>query len=209
MAGQDPHGGTADTELLPRIAAGDAEAFTELFRSHSAAVFRFAFHMAGSRSLADDVTQDVFLAVMREAGRYVPGISGEGAWLCGIARNHVRRRLERDRAAVPLRDEDGEGIVATGAWEPLHELVRTERIEAVRRAIATLPVRYREAVVLCDLQERSYADAAATLGCAIGTVRSRLSRGRALLASKLGIRGAAEAAESGTATTRLSTGEAL
>jgi hypothetical protein len=63
--------------------------------------------------------------------------------------------------------------------------VRVERVEAVRRAVLSLPLRYREAVVLCDLQELSYADAAGALGCAVGTVRSRLHRGRALLASKL------------------------
>jgi len=67
----------------------------------------------------------------------------------------------------------------------LGDLTRAESIEALRQAVLTLPVRYREAVVLCDLQELSYADASAALGCAIGTVRSRLHRGRALLATKL------------------------
>ena len=91
-----------DEELLPRIAAGDADAFAALFRRHSGEVFRFALHMTGSRSLADDVTQEVFLVVMRDAGRYVPGVSSEIAWLRGIARNHVRRRLDSDRATVAL-----------------------------------------------------------------------------------------------------------
>ena len=69
--------------------------------------------------------------------------------------------------------------------DTLGDLTRAESIDALRQAVLTLPVRYREAVVLCDLQEMSYADAAVALGCAVGTVRSRLHRGRALLALKL------------------------
>jgi len=189
MADQESLTGPREGELLPRIAAGEVDAFTELFRRHSAEVFRFAWHMTGSRPMADDVTQEVFFAVMREAGRYTPGISSEAAWLRGIARNHVRRRLDCERPALALpEDEDADPDPGGGEGDQLRDLVRTEQIEAVRRAVATLPVRYREVVVLCDLHERSYAEAAGTLGCAIGTVRSRLSRGRALLASKLGIR---------------------
>jgi RNA polymerase sigma-70 factor (ECF subfamily) len=85
-------------------------------------------------------------------------------------------------------DEDGDDLVDQMlAVEPeaLGDLTRAESIEALRQAVLTLPLRYREAVVLCDLQELSYADAAVVLGCALGTVRSRLHRGRALLASKL------------------------
>jgi DNA-directed RNA polymerase specialized sigma24 family protein len=77
-----------------------------------------------------------------------------------------------------------EGLVAVDA-DALGDLTRAERIEALRDAVLTLPLQYREAVVLCDLQEMTYADAAAVLGCVIGTVRSRLHRGRALLALKL------------------------
>ena len=69
--------------------------------------------------------------------------------------------------------------------DPLGDLTRAERIDILKRAITSLPLRYREVIVLCDLQEVSYADAAAVLGCAIGTVRSRLHRGRALLAAKV------------------------
>ncbi len=69
---------------------------------------------------------------------------------------------------------------------PLADLTRAEGLEALRRAVLSLPLGYREAVVACDLQELTYAEAAEALGCAVGTVRSRLFRGRALLASKLG-----------------------
>jgi RNA polymerase sigma-70 factor, ECF subfamily len=179
----DPSG---DDELLARIARGDAAAFTALFRRRQAEVFRFALHMIGSPAAAEDVTQDVFLALMRDAGRYEPGRSSASAWLCGITRNHALRRLERDRATVPL-EEDAvpESPRLAVHPDPLGDLTRSEEVDALRRAVLTLPVRYREVVVMCDLQELSYLDAARAVGCAVGTIRSRLHRGRALLAVKM------------------------
>ena len=108
------------------------------------------------------------------------------AWLCGIARNHARQRLERDVRMVPLPD-DGEQRAEEAAVhpDPLGELANTERLKALREVVLSLPLRYREVVVLCDLQEISYADAAVVLECAVGTVRSRLHRARALLAAKM------------------------
>jgi RNA polymerase sigma-70 factor (ECF subfamily) len=183
-----------DDELISRVAAGDAEAFAQLFRRRQRQVYRFALHMTASPAIADDVTQEVFLAVMSDAGRYDAGRASVTAWLCGIARNHVRRRAERDRPLQPLGDGDDDDDAAAMAVEAdaLGDLTRAESIEALREAVLTLPVRYREAVVLCDLQELSYADAAAALGCAVGTVRSRLHRGRALLAVKLAAAASAE-----------------
>lgn len=176
----------SDDDLLARSANGDAAAFTALFRRRQAEVFRFALHLTGAPSVAEDVTQDVFLSIMRDAGRYEPGRSSVAAWLCGIARNHARRRLERERLTVSL-DGDGEGdtLIAASCPDPLGDLTRVEQLEALRRAVLSLPLKYREVVVICDLQELTYADAAEALGCAVGTVRSRLHRGRALLASKM------------------------
>ena len=140
--------------------------------------------MTGLPAAAEDVTQDVFLALIRDAGRYEAGRATVKAWLAGIARNHARRRLERERGVVQLDEENGEPEPLVES-DPLDALARTERIEALRRAILTLPVAYREAVVLCDLQELTYVEAAAALDCAVGTVRSRLHRGRALLGTKM------------------------
>jgi len=180
----------SDEDLVSRIAAGDAGAFASLFRRRQREVYRFALHMSGTAAVADDVTQEVFLAVMKDAGRYDAARASVAAWLCGIARNHVRRRLDTDRSLVPLdgtaADDDKPDLGATDS-DALSDLVRTERIEALRRAVGTLPLRYREVVVLCDLQEMAYSDAAAVLACAVGTVRSRLHRARALLAAKFGM----------------------
>jgi RNA polymerase sigma-70 factor, ECF subfamily len=174
----------SDEDLLRRIAAGDAAAFTALFRRRQSDVYRFALHMTGLPPAAEDVTQDVFLALMRDAGRYDASRTTVRGWLAGIARNHALRRLERERRIVPLGDDHDERELAVQA-DSLDALTRNERIDALRKAILTLPVPYREAVVLCDLQELTYAEAAAALDCAVGTVRSRLHRGRALLGTKM------------------------
>jgi RNA polymerase sigma-70 factor (ECF subfamily) len=177
--------GDSDEDLLARTAAGDAQAFTTLFRRRRGQVYRFALHMTGTAAAADDVTQDVFMVVMREAARYEPGRSGVAAWLCGIARNCARQRLDRDRPFQALGDEEDALHDAAPQTDPLGDLTRAEGIERVRKAVLNLPIRYREVIVLCDLQEMSYGQAADALACAVGTVRSRLHRGRQLLAVKL------------------------
>ena len=191
-----------DVALIGRVAAGDAEAFAELFRRRHGQIYRFALHMTASPSIAEDVTQDVFLAVMSDAARYDAARASVAAWLCGIARNHVRRRAERDRRLQPLddggEDEGVERVLAVEA-DALGDLTRAESIQALRDAVSSLPVRYREAIVVCDLEEMSYRDAAAALGCAVGTVRSRLHRARALLAVKLAAGAGLEPNEPGSA----------
>jgi RNA polymerase sigma-70 factor (ECF subfamily) len=178
--------GAPDDALMSRIAAGDQDAFTELFRRRRNEVYRVALLMTGSAAVAEDIAQDVFLAVMRDAGRYEAGRSTVTAWLCGIARNHARRRLDQDGRIVRLADGDELWHrEPAGHRDLVAEIAAAEHVEALRRAILKLPVRYREVVVLCDLQELSYADAAAALDCAVGTVRSRLHRARALLTAKM------------------------
>ena len=174
-----------DEELLSRIAAGDVDAMAALFRRRQGNVYRFALHLTGSPSAADDVTQDVFIAVIRDAHRFEPGRAAVAAWLCGIARNFVRRRLTLDRATASLDDEGTGDAVPAVTADPLEDLTSAERVEALKRSVLSLPLRYREAVVLCDLQEMSYVDAAQALGCPVGTVRSRLNRGRTLLTQKM------------------------
>ena len=174
-----------DDELIAQIAAGDREAFGELYRRHRAQIHRFATHMCGSASLAEDIVHDTFVAVIHSAQRYRPGYTSATHWLLGISRNYVRRTRTM-RRWLSLHDEahDEAGQVAADV-DTAADLEQRRRVEALRRAVVALPLRYREAVVLCDLHEFSYAEAAAALRCAIGTVRSRLHRGRALLARRL------------------------
>src|SRR5919109_691215 len=95
----------SDDDVIARIAAGQAEAFAALFRRRQADVYRFALHMTGLPQMAEDVTQDVFLIVMRDAAKYQRGRSTVVAWLCGIARNCARQRLDRDRGLTNLSAE--------------------------------------------------------------------------------------------------------
>lgn len=172
-------------ELMEMIGSGDREAFAALYRRCRPDVYRFAVHMSASPTVAEDVVQDVFLAVIQDADRYYPGRSGVLPWLLGIARHHVLRWRHR-RPAVALPDDgadDARRLVAE--TDPIGDLTRQRQVTALSRAIVKLPPRHREVVVLCDLQEQSYETAAAVLGCAIGTVRSRLHRGRARLALAL------------------------
>jgi|SRR5579871_2961718 len=177
----------SDEELLRRMRGGDEEAFLSLYRKLQAPLYRFTLNMTGSASVAEDVTQEVFLALIREECGFDPSRGSLAGYLFGIARKLVLRHLERSRV---LAEQD----MDAGGWQPPHahsasdpvgDLLRAEGIEVLRRAIISLPKRYREVVALCDLEELDYAEAAAVLGCPVGTVRSRLHRARALLLEKL------------------------
>ena len=180
----------SDNELLRLMLAGDEEAFVALYRRRQGGVYRFALQMSGSETMAEDVTQEVFMLLMREGNNYDPERASLAAYLYGIARNFVLRHLQRERNSVQMFDdaEDAESQSAqyfVSTNDPLGDLTRNETIESVRQAVLALPAHYREVVVLCDLHEMSYLEAASALGCAVGTVRSRLHRARALLLEKL------------------------
>lgn len=180
----------SDSELLQSMLAGDEEGLAALYRRRARDIHRFALQMCGSQAVADDVTQEVFMVLIREVHTFNPARGSLQAFLMGIARNHVLRRLRRERFYVSL-DENPESYREANQGSsrtiggPLDDLSRTETIESIRKSVLALPERYREVVVLCDLQEMSYLEAAEILGCAIGTVRSRLHRARALLIEKL------------------------
>ena len=183
----------SDGALLSRMLAGDEAAFTTLYRRRQRTIYRFALQMSGSEAVAEDVTQEVFLTLMREGSRYRESRGSVTGFLFGIARNYVLRALERGRAHAPLPEDDEPH--PAGRVDLLADLTRNETIASVRQAVLALPAHYREVVVLCDLQEMDYLDAADALGCAVGTVRSRLHRARGLLLEKLrAIRGEGPAA---------------
>jgi RNA polymerase sigma-70 factor (ECF subfamily) len=204
--------------LLRRMVAGDEAAFTLLYRRRHPAIYRFALHMSGNEAIAEDVTQEVFMTLIRDAKRFDPARGTLGGFLFGIARNHLRRRWEQERNSVPLPESadeldaimahsraagkhgssglgngnghsngNGNGNGAGVSAYMLHrdDFASLENVTRVRQAIATLPENYREVVVLCELDELSYEDAAAALDCPVGTVRSRLHRARAILVEKL------------------------
>lgn len=192
-----------DSDLLRSMLAGDEEALAVLYRRRQAGIYRFALQMSGSKTIAEDVTQEVFLFLMRDGHVFDPARGSVSAFLLGVARNLVLRRLRVEQLLAPLGDDPNEDVPmlhATTDLCPLEDLTRAETIESVRKAVLSLPPKYREVVVLCELQDVSYVETAEILGCAIGTVRSRLHRARALLLEKL--RPAPEAEETGAATVR-------
>ncbi|HJU94360.1 MAG TPA: RNA polymerase sigma factor [Pyrinomonadaceae bacterium] len=192
-----------DFELLRLMLAGDEEALSVLYRRRQGSIYRFALQMSGSQTIAEDVTQEVFLFLMRDGHLFDPAKGTVSAFLLGVARNYVLRRLRVEQNLSPLGDEfedDAAGPHPSTEICPLDDLTRAETIESVRRAVLSLPAKYREVVVLCELQDISYGETAEILGCAIGTVRSRLHRARALLLAKL--RPAAEAEEPDSATVK-------
>jgi len=192
-----------DSELLQSMLAGDEEALSVLYRRRQGAVYRFALQMSGSKTVAEDVTQEVFLFLMRDGRVFDPAKGSVSAFLLGVARNYVLRRLRVEQQLAPLGDDFDDDVPVLHASTdicPLEDLTRAETIESVRRAVLSLPSKYREVVVLCELQDISYGETAEILGCAIGTVRSRLHRARALLLAKL--RPAAEAEDADSATVK-------
>jgi RNA polymerase sigma-70 factor (ECF subfamily) len=177
--------------------------------------------MSGNAAIAEDVTQEVFMTLIRDAKRFDPARGTLGGFLFGVARNHLRRRWEQERNSVPLPESadeldaimarsstgrvggkngtsgygngnghghlngNGNGVGASAYMLHRDDFASLENVMRVRQAIATLPENYREVVVLCELDELSYEDAAAALDCPVGTVRSRLHRARAILVEKL------------------------
>jgi RNA polymerase sigma-70 factor (ECF subfamily) len=178
-----------DDVLLRRAAKGDEEAFLLIYRRHQAPMYRFALRMTGNTWAAEEIVQDVFMTLMRDPKKYDPSRGALGAFLYGVARNRVMKHLERLPREVALEEKNedgtGSGIVLQDASTPAMWLEKRERIRQVRDAVQELPVEFREAVVLCELEELSYEEAAQMAGCPIGTIRSRLHRGKALLMAKL------------------------
>src|SRR5258705_5372194 len=178
-----------DDVLLRRAAEGDEESFTALYRRHQAALYRFALSMTGNAWAAEEIVQDVFMALMREPKKYDSDRGAVGAYLYGIARNRVMKHLERLPRELPLEETNDDGTrtseIAVNPFTPAHWAEQQERSARVRDAVLNLPPEFREAVVLCELEELSYEEAAQRSGCPIGTIRSRLHRGRALLMVRL------------------------
>ena len=195
-----------DDGLLERMIAGDEDAFTLLYRRRHPSIYRFALHMSGSTAIAEDVTQEVFMALVRDPRRFDPARGTLGGFLFGVARNFLRKRWEQDRRLVALDGDANElgefsvehrgargasynGSNGNGNFRSAvagaDEFSIRETVSRVRHAVSTLPENYREVVVLCDLEEMSYEETASALGCPVGTVRSRLHRARAILLEKL------------------------
>ena len=180
--------GQSDSELLELSVAGEETAFLVLYERLKPPIFRYAFYMTNSKTAAEEVTQEVFVLLLREGKHYKKARGDVAAFAFGIARNFVRRFRRRERVYQELPSDEALEKVSGSqdAKDGLAaQLIRKQGIEKIRTAIASLPDRYRQVIVLCDLCELSYAEAASRLECPVGTVRSRLNRARALVVQKL------------------------
>lgn len=170
----------SDCVLLERAGAGCEASFTAIYRRHQARLYRFAYAMTGSAALAEEATQEVFLALVRRAHRFDPGRGELSSYLLGMARRQVYRLLRHERATMAATPaEQSENAVA------LDGLIQRENTGRVRAAVLALPGKYREVITLCELEGLDYQAAAAALACPVGTVRSRLHRAKRMLAEKL------------------------
>jgi RNA polymerase sigma-70 factor (ECF subfamily) len=167
----------SDEELYRQMRKGNQRAFAALYERREPALYRYAFHMTGSRTAAEEVAQEVFVRLLGPHLHFDDRRGSLEAYMYGVARNLVR--VLRRKGSV---EEAVEQIVE---HDILGDLIKEQATTALYRALDDLPEHYRDAVVLCDLEERSYEDASRLMECPVGTVRSRLHRARALLGSRL------------------------
>ncbi|MFL6446807.1 MAG: RNA polymerase sigma factor [Bryobacteraceae bacterium] len=181
MKTRDTSDDRGDNHLLQRARGGDEDAFAALFHRHHSSVFRFLMYMSGSREIAEEVAQDVFLALLSKKTNYSEALGDLQAFILGMARNQLRKQFRRLRAASNC-ERIPNAVVRPELFETIS---REQELAALKLAILRLPPRYREAIVLCELEGLDLAHAAEQLGCALGTVKSRLNRARTILRAKL------------------------
>ena len=176
---------TDEASLIERSQRGDLDAFNALVLAYQGQVYSVCLRMLGSPQPAEDATQEAFIAAFRAVSRFRHG--SLRAWLLRIAANvcydELRRR--RSRPQVPLEARAGEEQSAAepaSPGEPLEEQAeRQELARCLERGLASLPADQRLAVVLRDVQGLAYEEVAEATGASLGTVKSRISRGRAAL----------------------------
>lgn len=184
MAEEPGHSDATDYDLLRRAAGGERQAFELVYRRYQQVVYRFARAMTSRPDAAEDVTQEVFIALIKELPRYDPARAEFTTYLYGIARNlsrdrwrRAQRRLSRETISLERRRTND---------DPFQQLERAQAAAQVHRALRALPLRYREVIILCDLHELTYAEAALVVRSSVSAVRARLHRARHLLRRKLG-----------------------
>jgi RNA polymerase sigma-70 factor (ECF subfamily) len=169
-----------DVELVERHRCGDVRAFNEVYARFEEMVYNLSFRLSGNYEEAADLTQEIFLRVYRHLGSF-GGRSSLKTWIFRIAVNHCRDRLSRWRPLTqPLGEDVGEGevVYADPSRGPEELAMAADEGRRVAEGLARLPPVFREAVVLRDIEGLSYEEIAEVLGVRIGTVRSRIARGR-------------------------------
>jgi RNA polymerase sigma-70 factor (ECF subfamily) len=182
-----------EEQLIVRSQRGDIDAFNSLVLHYQQSAFGVAYRMLGDTELAADATQDAFLAAFRNIQSFRPGSSFR-AWLLRIASNmacdYWRRIQRHPQESLDLLTDEDElhsaedlGVLVAPGQEvnPEAYVLTQELQELIQQGLAALPLEQREAVVLCDIQGLTYEEIATATATSLGTVRSRIARGRARL----------------------------
>ena len=186
MGVTEPQVHASEAALIERVAAGDTEAFYELVRPCERALFLAARGVVGNDADAEEIAQEAVLKAFSNLRRF-RGVSKSSTWLIQIALNEARMRLRKERRTLyesldqPLREDEGDYVPRDFAdWReiPLEALQRKELRDALARAIASLAPKYREVLILRDVEHLSIADTATVLGITEVSVKTRLLRAR-------------------------------
>jgi RNA polymerase sigma-70 factor (ECF subfamily) len=181
MAALDPN---SDECLMEQAQKGEEEAFLRLYQRYRDPTFRFAYRILGSAEQAEDITQDCFLSLIKNPGSFKAHRGSLRTYLYAAARNLAFKRFRRSEVEVSGGESEGM-IVGSGRDEPLREILAAELSGAVRKALDQISPLQREVVVLFEYEEQSLAEIAAIVGADVGTVKSRLYRGRECLRREL------------------------
>jgi len=176
-----------DAAAAARVIAGDPSAFADIVRRWQYRLVNLAWRFCRHHATAEDMAQEAFLKAYRSLGSF-RGESQFSTWLTAVALNTYRSSLHRDRQPWPGREPAEPIDTALG---PQNALEQGQRAELVRRAVLTLPVRYRDAILMYYFEDRDIAESARVLGIAEGTLKAQLHRARELLRSRcasLGLR---------------------
>jgi len=170
-----------DSELIKWSKKGDLDSFNRLVESYQKAVYNLALRMLSDRQAAEDASQEAFFSAWRGIGDFRGG--NFKAWMlritANVCRDHLRKRKRNPTSS--LEELSMEFELSNSTESPEDYALRLEVRTQIQRGLASLPSEQRLAVVLSDIQGLSYEEIAQVMGCSLGTVRSRLSRGRARL----------------------------
>jgi RNA polymerase sigma-70 factor (ECF subfamily) len=172
-----------DRPLLERFRQGDRDALATLYRSHHPAIFRFALYMTDDPDAAAEVVQEAFLWLIHHPDAFDPDRGSLRSFLSGVARKMLQHRARTSRRFQSLSPALHSEPATSGSVE--HDIDAETDARKLRAAILSLPEAYREAIILCGIENKSYEEAAAILDCAVGTVRSRVHRAKQHLNSRL------------------------
>ena len=173
-----------DEVLLVKAGKGDQAAFVELYERYRIPIFRFAYRLLGAADLAEDVTHDCFLNVVRNAGNFNPAYGSLRTYLYAAARNLAFKQFRRSGREAALDDLEEQPLTPV-KQHPLRQLLDEELAEKVRAAVSQLPPLQREALVLFEYEDLPLSEIARVVGTDVGAVKSRLHRARQRVKSAL------------------------